>query len=158
MKLDRFEEFFESFLFSGDHLVGPDHLTCLTTAHPPECARGVPVRPTPPAPSSSPASSSETRPPEEAVAIIERQLVQRLGPGRHGVARNGEERQQPGRDAAERGRDQVARLMGSAGIQGAKRRGKPWRTTIPDPQAQRASDLVNRDFTADKPGAKMVGS
>jgi putative transposase len=28
------------------------------------------------------------------------------------------------------GRDQVARLMASHGIQGAKRRGKPWRTTI----------------------------
>jgi putative transposase len=31
------------------------------------------------------------------------------------------------------GRDQVARLMRCAGVQGAKRRGKPWRTTIPDP-------------------------
>jgi putative transposase len=45
------------------------------------------------------------------------------------------------------GRDQVARLMRCAGIHGAKRRGKPWRTTIPDPRAKRPSDLVNRDFT-----------
>ena len=55
------------------------------------------------------------------------------------------------------GRDQVARLMASAGIQGAKRRGKPWRTTIPDPQAQRPSDLVRRDFTAPAPDRLWVG-
>jgi putative transposase len=47
------------------------------------------------------------------------------------------------------GRGQVQRLMQSAGIQGAKRRGKPWRTTISDPLAARASDLVERDFTAE---------
>ncbi len=46
------------------------------------------------------------------------------------------------------GRDRVKRLMRDAGIQGAKRRGKPWRTTISDPSAQRSPDLVNRDFTA----------
>ena len=61
------------------------------------------------------------------------------------------------REGEAAGRDQVARLMGSAGIQGAKRRGKPWRTTIPDPQAQRASDLVNRDFTAPAPDRLWVG-
>ena len=55
------------------------------------------------------------------------------------------------------GRDQVARLMRCAGIQGAKRRGKPWRTTIPDPQAQRPSDLVKRDFTAPAPDRLWVG-
>jgi transposase len=46
------------------------------------------------------------------------------------------------------GRDRVKRLMRANGIQGAKRRGKPWRTTIPDPAATRPPDLVNRDFTA----------
>jgi len=46
------------------------------------------------------------------------------------------------------GRDRVKRLMRDAQIQGAKRRGKPWRTTISDPAAQRNPDLVNRDFTA----------
>lgn len=61
------------------------------------------------------------------------------------------------REGESAGRDQVARLMRSAGIQGAKRRGKPWRTTIPDPQAQRASDLVNRDFTAPAPDRLWVG-
>jgi transposase InsO family protein len=47
--------------------------------------------------------------------------------------------------------------MRSAGVVGAKRRGKPWPTTIPDPEAQRASDLVNRDFTAPAPDRLWVG-
>jgi putative transposase len=33
------------------------------------------------------------------------------------------------------GRGRVQRLMRQAGIQGAKRRGRPWRTTTPDPEA-----------------------
>ena len=49
------------------------------------------------------------------------------------------------------GRDRVARLMRQNGIQGAKRRGKPWRTTRPDPTARRAPDLVQRDFSACRP-------
>jgi len=49
------------------------------------------------------------------------------------------------------GRGHVERLMRSNGIQGAKRRGKPWRTTTADPAAQRPSDLVQRDFTASRP-------
>jgi len=61
------------------------------------------------------------------------------------------------REGETAGRGQVARLMRSAGVVGAKRRGKPWRTTIADPQAQRASDLVNRDFTAPAPDRLWVG-
>jgi putative transposase len=49
------------------------------------------------------------------------------------------------------GRGRVERLMRTHGIQGAKRRGKPWRTTRPDPRAQRQPDLVRRDFTASRP-------
>lgn len=54
------------------------------------------------------------------------------------------------------GRDRVKRLMRAAGIQGAKRRGKPWRTTIPDPAASRPPDLVERDFTASRPDELWV--
>jgi putative transposase len=54
-------------------------------------------------------------------------------------------------------RCQVQRLMRSHGIQGAKRRGKPWRTTKPDPNAQRRPDLVQRDFTAEEPNRLWVG-
>ena len=48
-------------------------------------------------------------------------------------------------------RCRVQRLMRTAGIEGAKRRGKPWRTTKPDLQAARRPDLVQRDFTASCP-------
>ena len=61
------------------------------------------------------------------------------------------------REGEQVGRDHVARLMRQAGIEGAKRRGKPWRTTTPDPQAQKRPDLVKRDFTADRPDALWVG-
>jgi putative transposase len=49
------------------------------------------------------------------------------------------------------GRSRVERLMRQHAIQGAKRRGKPWRTTTPDSKAQRHPDLVQRDFTASRP-------
>ena len=54
-------------------------------------------------------------------------------------------------------RCQVQRLMARNGIRGAKRRGKPWRTTISDPGAERRPDLVNRDFTATAPDRLWVG-
>jgi putative transposase len=53
-------------------------------------------------------------------------------------------------------RCRVQRLMRDHGIQGAKRRGKPWRTTTPDPDARRRPDLVNRDFTASSPNELWV--
>ena len=49
------------------------------------------------------------------------------------------------------GRGRVERLMRSNGIQGAKRRGKPWRTTISGAAADRPADLVERDFRASRP-------
>ncbi len=55
------------------------------------------------------------------------------------------------------GRCRVQRLMRSAGLQGAKRRGKPWRTTIPEPEAHRRPDLVQRNFTAEAPNRLWVG-
>jgi putative transposase len=55
------------------------------------------------------------------------------------------------------GRDHIARLMRQAGVKGAKRRGKPWRTTIADPHAPKRRDLVKRDFTAERPDALWVG-
>jgi putative transposase len=54
-------------------------------------------------------------------------------------------------------RCQVQRLMRKHGIQGAKRRGKPWRTTKTDPAAAKRPDLVCRDFTATAPNRLWVG-
>jgi putative transposase len=53
------------------------------------------------------------------------------------------------------GRDQVARLMRAAGIQGV-RRTKKVRTTRPDPAMPRHPDLVERDFTATAPNQLWV--
>ena len=53
------------------------------------------------------------------------------------------------------GRDQVARLMKTLGIEGV-RRGRRVRTTRPDDQAARPADLVERDFTATEPNRLWV--
>jgi putative transposase len=53
------------------------------------------------------------------------------------------------------GRDQVARLMRELDIHGVSRRRRVF-TTRPDPDAVRAPDLVNRNFTADRPDALWV--
>jgi putative transposase len=55
------------------------------------------------------------------------------------------------RAGEEVGRGRVERLMRSNGIQGAKRRGKPWRTTYPNTEAYLPADLVERDFSARRP-------
>ena len=49
----------------------------------------------------------------------------------------------------------VERLMGVLGLQGAVR-GKPCRTTIPGDAADRPADLVNRQFTAERPDQLWV--
>ena len=54
------------------------------------------------------------------------------------------------------GRDQVARLMRDLGIEGVTRRRKNVFTTRQDPDAVRAPDLVNRQFTAERPDALWV--
>jgi putative transposase len=54
------------------------------------------------------------------------------------------------------GRDQVARVMRQNGLVG-KLRGSKKRTTIPDEAAaERARDLLQRDFTATRPNEKWV--
>jgi putative transposase len=53
-------------------------------------------------------------------------------------------------------RCRVQRLMREHGIVGAKRRGRPWRTTRPDAQAHRRPDLVRRDFNVDGPDRLWV--
>ena len=53
------------------------------------------------------------------------------------------------------GRDQVARLMRAAGIEGI-RRSRRVRTTRPEPAADRHPDLVGRDFTATGPNQLWV--
>ena len=54
------------------------------------------------------------------------------------------------------GRAQVARLMRQLGIEGVSRQRTKVFTTRADPDATRAPDLVNRDFTAERPDALWV--
>lgn len=53
------------------------------------------------------------------------------------------------------GRKRVARLMRKEGLAGITR-GKKWRTTVADPAAPPAPDLVERDFTATAPDQLWV--
>jgi putative transposase len=53
-------------------------------------------------------------------------------------------------DGVRVGRKRVARLMRAAGLAGVSRR-KAARTTIADPRARSASDLVRRNFSAEEP-------
>ncbi len=50
----------------------------------------------------------------------------------------------------------VARIMRASGIEGIRLR-RRHRTTVPDPAAAKAPDLIRRDFTAGKPNTKYVG-
>jgi putative transposase len=59
------------------------------------------------------------------------------------------------REGVDVARCTVERLMRDAGLQGAVR-GKKRRTTIPDGQADRAPDLVDRDFSAPAPNRLWV--
>src|SRR5437867_11525949 len=53
------------------------------------------------------------------------------------------------------GRKRVARLMRAAGLEGLSRR-KGWKTTVRDPDARPAPDLVQRAFTAEGPDRLWV--
>jgi hypothetical protein len=52
---------------------------------------------------------------------------------------------------------EVRRLMKAHGIRVAKRRGRPWKTTRPDPLAHRRAGLVERHFTANAPNELWLG-
>jgi putative transposase len=60
------------------------------------------------------------------------------------------------RDGEQVPRCRIQRLMRTHGIVGGKRRGRPWRTTRPDPDAHRRPDLVQRNFTARGPDELWV--
>lgn len=59
------------------------------------------------------------------------------------------------RQGVEVGRERVARLMRQQGLEGARRGGRR-RTTISDPAAERARDLVDRNFVVQRPNRLWV--
>ncbi len=60
------------------------------------------------------------------------------------------------RPAVRRSHKRVARMMRESGIEGVRLR-RRHRTTVPDPAAAKAPDLIRRDFTASTPNTKYVG-
>lgn len=60
------------------------------------------------------------------------------------------------RQGVEVGRGRVERLMAADGLIGAKRRGRAWKTTVPDPAGCERPDLVIRQFTAARPDALWI--
>lgn len=58
------------------------------------------------------------------------------------------------REGEDVGRGRVERLMSRNAIVGAKRRGKPWRTTVAGAEPVSTPDLLARDFTARRPNER----
>ncbi len=79
--------------------------------------------------------------------------VHRESDGTYGVPRITAEL----REAGERvNHKRIARVMRSAGLAGVRLR-RRHRTTVADPAAAKAPDLIGRDFTASEPNTKYVG-
>jgi transposase InsO family protein len=74
--------------------------------------------------------------------------------GTYGVPRITAELREEGGEAVNHKR--VARIMRASGIEGIRLR-RRHRTTVPDPAAARAPDLIGRDFAAGEPNTKYVG-
>ena len=73
--------------------------------------------------------------------------------GTYGAPRITAELREPGLAV---NRKRVARVMRSFGVQGLRLRRRT-RTTVPDPAAAKAPDLIGRDFTAPAPNQRYVG-
>ncbi|MFE0951087.1 IS3 family transposase [Streptomyces mutabilis] len=74
--------------------------------------------------------------------------------GTYGVPRITAELRETGGEAVNHKR--VARIMRASGLEGVRLR-RRHRTTVPDPAAAKAPDLIGRDFTAAEPNTKYVG-
>jgi putative transposase len=105
-----------------------------------------------------------TRPPSARATRDERVLAEihriffdpDLGRGLYGVRKVWHQlRREGGVDGRPVPRCQVERLMRAAGLQGV-RRGRPVVTTKAEMAAARPPDLVDRDFTADRPNQRWV--
>jgi transposase InsO family protein len=79
--------------------------------------------------------------------------VHRESDGTYGVPRITAELREEGERVNHK---RVARVMRSIGLEGVRLR-RRHRTTIPDPAALKAPDLIGRDFTANEPNTKYAG-
>jgi len=89
---------------------------------------------------------------EDEVLIEKIRHYHRISDGTYGAPRILEDLQEEGVNV---GQKRVARLMRAAGLQGVTRRKATW-TTIREPGAEPAPDLVQRNFSVDKPDQLWV--
>ena len=94
-----------------------------------------------------------TRAVEDARLLVEIRRVYRANYEAYGSLRVYKALRREGIDV---GRGRVERLMASDGLVGAKRRGRAWKTTVADPEGCERPDLVNRDFSAERPDALWI--
>jgi putative transposase len=97
-------------------------------------------------------ASPSARACRDAELLVEIRRIHAASDGTYGADKVWWQLEREGIPAA---RCSVERLMRKDGLQGV-RRGKNRRTTIPDGQAPRAADLVDRDFSADRPNGLWV--
>lgn len=90
----------------------------------------------------------------DARLAVRIRAVHRESDGTYGAPRITAELREESSEAVNHKR--VARVMRASGIQGVRLR-RRHRTTLPDPAAAKAPDLIGRDFTAESPNAKYVG-
>jgi transposase InsO family protein len=79
--------------------------------------------------------------------------VHREPDGTYGVPRIAAELRETGERVNHK---RLSRVMRSIGLEGVRLR-RRHRTTIPDPAAAKAPDLIGRDFTAAEPNTRYVG-
>jgi transposase InsO family protein len=79
--------------------------------------------------------------------------VHRESDGTYGVPRITAELREGGEHVNHK---RIARVMRNIGLAGLRLR-RRHRTTVPDPAAAKAEDLIDRDFTASEPNTKYVG-
>jgi transposase InsO family protein len=101
--------------------------------------------------STSPARAA--REAADAALAVRIRAVQTAFDGTYGAPRITAELQD---DGVAVNHKRVARVMRRFGIQGLRLRRRT-RTTIPDPAAAKAPDLIGRDFTAEAPNQRYVG-
>jgi putative transposase len=89
---------------------------------------------------------------EDEVLIEKIRHYHRISDGTYGAPRILEDLQEEGVSV---GQKRVARLMRTAGLQGVTRRKATW-TTVREPSAEPAPDLVQRNFSVDKPDQLWV--
>jgi transposase InsO family protein len=95
-----------------------------------------------------------TRRQVEDAALTER--IKEIHTASHGVYGSPRVHATLAREGVRVGRKRVERLMRQAGLAGISPRTRRWRTTVADPAAAFAPDLVKRDFTASAPDRLWV--